>query len=46
LKPIGSLSIDDFKNDFEINVIGAVRGHSKYLPVLKELDPSIVFSAQ
>jgi hypothetical protein len=23
LKPIGSLSIDDFRNDFEINVIGA-----------------------
>ena len=25
LKPIGSLSIDDFRNDFEINVIGAVK---------------------
>jgi hypothetical protein len=25
LKPIGNLSIDDFRNDFEINVIGAVK---------------------
>lgn len=43
LKPIGSLSIDDFKNDFEINVIGAVKAIQKYLPVLRKgTDPSIV----
>jgi 3-oxoacyl-[acyl-carrier protein] reductase len=43
LKPIGSLSIDDFRNDFEVNVIGAVKTIQKYLPVLKKgIDPSIV----
>lgn len=36
LKPIGSLSIDDFRNDFEINVIGAVKVIQKYLPLLKK----------
>lgn len=43
LKPIGSLSIDDFRTDFEINVIGAVKTIQKYLPVLKKgTNPSIV----
>ncbi|MET0945973.1 MAG: SDR family oxidoreductase [Flavobacterium sp.] len=43
LKPVLSLSLDDFKNDFEINVIGAVKVIQKYLPVLKKGDnPSIV----
>lgn len=43
LKPIGSLNIDDFRNDFEINVIGAVKAIQKYLPVLKKgNNPSIV----
>lgn len=43
LKPIGSLSIDDFRNDFEINVIGAVKSIQKYLPALKKgTNPSIV----
>ncbi len=43
LKPISSLSIDDFKNDFEINVIGAVKSIQKYLPTLKKgFDPSII----
>lgn len=43
LKPIGSLSIADFRNDFEINVIGAVKTIQKYLPVLRKgVDPSIV----
>ncbi|MWB96800.1 SDR family oxidoreductase [Flavobacterium sp. GA093] len=43
LKPISSLSIDDFRNDFEINVIGAVKVIQKYLPVLKKGDdPSIL----
>ncbi len=43
LKPIGRLSIDDFKNDFEINVLGAVKVIQKYLSVLKNgSTPSIV----
>jgi NAD(P)-dependent dehydrogenase (short-subunit alcohol dehydrogenase family) len=43
LKPIGSLSIDDFRNDFEINVIGAVKTIQKYLPVIKKgTNPSII----
>lgn len=43
LKPIGSLSIDDFRNDFEINVIGAVKAIQKYLPKLKSgQNPSIL----
>tara|TARA_R110002049_G_scaffold200439_3_gene371198 strand:+ start:270 stop:956 length:687 start_codon:yes stop_codon:yes gene_type:complete len=43
LKPINRLSIDDFKNDFEINVIGAVKAIQKYLPALKNgKQPSIV----
>ncbi|ARV08319.1 oxidoreductase [Winogradskyella sp. PC-19] len=44
LKPINRLSVDDFKNDFEINVIGAVKTVQKYLPALKNgNNPSIVF---
>jgi len=35
LKPINRLSIDDFKSDFDINVIGAVKTVQKYLPILK-----------
>lgn len=43
LKPISRLSIDDFKNDFEINVIGAVKTIQKYLPTLKNGNkPSIL----
>ena len=43
LKPISRLSIDDFKNDFEINVLGAVKVIQKYLPILKNgKTPSIV----
>jgi 3-oxoacyl-[acyl-carrier protein] reductase len=43
LKPILNLSIDDFRNDFEINVIGAVKVIQKYLSVLKKgHQPSIV----
>jgi NAD(P)-dependent dehydrogenase (short-subunit alcohol dehydrogenase family) len=43
LKPILSLSIDDFRNDFEINVIGAVKAIQKYLPALKKgNNPSIL----
>jgi len=43
LKPISRLSIDDFRQDFEINVLGAVKAIKNYLPVLKVGDnPSIL----
>ena len=43
LKPINRLSSDEFRQDFEINVIGAVKAVQKYLPVLKNgTNPSIV----
>lgn len=35
LKPISRLSLDDFRTDYEINVIGAVKAIQKYLPQLK-----------
>ena len=43
LKPISRLKLEDFRNDFEINVIGAVKTIQQYLPVLKRGNkPSIV----
>ena len=43
LKPISRLKLDDFRNDFEINVIGAVKTIQRYLPLLKKGNkPSIV----
>jgi NAD(P)-dependent dehydrogenase (short-subunit alcohol dehydrogenase family) len=36
LKPISRLKIEDFKNDYEINVLGAVKAIQKYLPSLKK----------
>lgn len=43
LKPISRLKLDDFRNDFEINVIGAVKTIQHYLPLLKKGNsPSIV----
>ena len=43
LKPISRLSLDDFRSDFEINVIGAVKSVQKYLPQLKQgNNPSIL----
>jgi len=43
LKPINRLKLEDFRSDFEINVIGAVKAVQKYLPVLKSGEnPSIV----
>ena len=43
LKPIGSLSVEDFRYEIVINVIGAVKAIQKYLPTLKKgIDPSIV----
>ncbi len=43
LKPISRLSLDDFKDDFKINVLGAVKVIQKYLPILKKgNNPSIL----
>ncbi|MEM6721345.1 MAG: SDR family oxidoreductase [Bacteroidota bacterium] len=43
LKPVSRLKIDDFRNDYEINVIGAVKAIQKYLPALKKgTNPNIV----
>ncbi|TXG35763.1 SDR family NAD(P)-dependent oxidoreductase [Seonamhaeicola maritimus] len=43
LKPLSRLDIDDFKKDFEINVLGAVKSIKKYLTILKQSNmPSIV----
>jgi NAD(P)-dependent dehydrogenase (short-subunit alcohol dehydrogenase family) len=43
LKPINRLSIEDFQNDFNINVIGAVKAIQNYLPILKNGEnPSIL----
>ncbi len=43
LKPISRLKIEDFRNDFEINVIGAVKVIQKYARVMKDSQhPSIV----
>jgi 3-oxoacyl-[acyl-carrier protein] reductase len=43
LKPISRLKLDDFREDFEINVIGAIKFIQKYLPKLKHgVGPSIL----
>lgn len=43
LKPIGRLSTTDFKDDFDINVLGAVKVIKHYLKALKAAqDPSVV----
>ncbi len=43
LKPISRLSLDDFRADFEINVLGAVKAIQKYLTLLKNgTNPSIL----
>lgn len=46
LKPISRLSLDDFREDFEINVLGAVKAIQKYLNALKNgVNPSnLLFS--
>jgi 3-oxoacyl-[acyl-carrier protein] reductase len=38
LKPISRLRIEDFKSDFEINVLGAVKCIQKYLGILSDSD--------
>ena len=43
LKPISRLKLDDFRNDFEINVIGAVKTIQHFLPALNNgSNPSIL----
>ena len=43
LKPISRLSLEDFREDFEINVIGAVKTIQQYLKILKSgQNPSIL----
>ena len=38
LKPLKSLKIEDFQNDFEVNVLGAVKVINKYLSNLETID--------
>ncbi|WP_379963100.1 SDR family NAD(P)-dependent oxidoreductase [Epilithonimonas sp. UC225_85] len=47
LKPFNRLSVDDFKNDFEINVLGAVKTIQKLLPNLKKSESAsiVLFSS-
>jgi len=43
LKPISRLKLDDFRDDFEINVVGAVKAIQYYLPKIKNgKNPSIL----
>ncbi|WP_431135379.1 SDR family NAD(P)-dependent oxidoreductase [Psychroserpens mesophilus] len=43
LKPIGRFSLEEFRDDYEINVIGAVKAIQKYMNVIKNgANPSIV----
>ena len=43
LKPFERLKIEDFKSDYDINFIGAVKAIQKYLPNLKQAEnPSIL----
>jgi 3-oxoacyl-[acyl-carrier protein] reductase len=43
LKPISRLKLEEFREDFEINVIGAVKAIQHFLPVLKNgKNPSIL----
>jgi NAD(P)-dependent dehydrogenase (short-subunit alcohol dehydrogenase family) len=36
LKPFDRLKLEDFKNDYEINFLGAVKAIQKYVPLLKQ----------
>ena len=38
LKPFSQITEDDYKNDFEINVLGAVRCIKKYISIIKSHD--------
>ena len=47
LKPFNRLTADDFKNDFEINVLGIVKSIQKLLPNLKKSETAsiVLFSS-
>jgi len=47
LKPFNRLTEDDFRNDFEINVLGAVKSIHKLLPNLKKSESAsiVLFSS-
>ncbi len=42
LKPISSLKLDQFKSDFEVNVLGAVKVIKKYLKQLKKSEKASI----
>jgi NAD(P)-dependent dehydrogenase (short-subunit alcohol dehydrogenase family) len=42
LKPFERLKIEEFKSDFDINFIGAVKAIQKYMPKLKEADKASI----
>jgi NAD(P)-dependent dehydrogenase (short-subunit alcohol dehydrogenase family) len=43
LQPFNRLTAADFKTDYEINVLGAIRVLQKYIPLLKKsVDPSVL----
>jgi len=42
LKPFKSLKIDDFQNDFEINLLGSVKIINKYFPNLKSAEKASI----
>lgn len=42
LKPFNRLTVEDFKNDFEVNVLGAVKCIQKLLPHLKRSESASV----
>jgi len=42
LKPLKSLKLDDFQNDFEVNVLGAVKVINKYFANLKSSENSSI----
>ncbi len=42
LKPFTSLTIEDFRDDFDVNVLGAVRTLQQYLPNLKQAENASV----
>ena len=42
LKPFKSLKIDDFQNDFEVNLLGSVKIINKYFPNLKSAEKASI----
>ena len=42
LKPLKSLKIDDFQNDFEVNLLGSVKIINKYFPNLKSAEKASI----